>query len=74
LGKVIVSEAKEVGRQILGSKPYQYAFCYTRFIHSIVLPTQPTKFWNNYPIISISKEQILSQTSSFAMLKTCMFM
>jgi len=69
-----ISETKETGHQKLGSRPYHYAFWYTKFLHSIVLPVQPTKFWNNYPIISISKEQILSQTTSFAILKTCMFL
>ena len=72
--KVTVSEAKETGCQNLGSRPYHYAFWYTRFRHSFVLSVQSTNFWNNYPFISISKEKILSQTSSYAMLPTYMFM
>jgi len=60
--KVTVSEAKETGRQNLGSRPYHYAFWYTRFRHSFVLPGESTKFWNNYPFISISKEKIFVQT------------
>ena len=57
--KVTLSEAKETGCQNLGSRPYHYAFWYTRFRHSFVLPEQSTTFWNNYPFISISKEQNL---------------
>jgi len=63
--KVTVLEAKETGHQNLGSRPYHYAFWYTRFMLLFVLPTQSTKFWNHYPIISISKEQIHRKTSSF---------
>jgi len=72
--KVTVSETKKPGCQNLGSKQYHYAFWYTRFMNFFVLPTQSTKFWNNYCIISISEEQFLSLTSSFAMLPTRMFM
>jgi hypothetical protein len=68
-----VSETKETGSQSLGSKPYQYKFLYRRFIHSFFLPTQSTKFWNNYCITSISKDQILSQTNSFYMMPTLTF-
>jgi len=48
--KVTVSEAKETGRENLGCRPYHYAIWYTRFRHSLVLPRQSTKFWNNYPL------------------------
>jgi hypothetical protein len=53
--KVTVSEAKETGCQNLASRPYHYAFWFTIFIHSFVLPKQSTMFWNNYCIISVSK-------------------
>jgi hypothetical protein len=63
--KVMTSETKEIGSQNLGSKPYQNAFLNTSFIHLYVHPTESTKFWNNYRIISILKDRILGQTSSF---------
>jgi hypothetical protein len=53
MGKVTVSETKEIGSQNLGSKTYQYSFLYTRFINSFVFPTQSTKFRNftaSYPL------------------------
>jgi len=62
--KVTVSETKGIGRQNLGSKPYQCAFLHTMFIHTFVLPTQSTKFWNNYRILSISKS-LAKQVNKF---------
>jgi hypothetical protein len=42
--KVTVSETKEIGRHNLGSRQYQYAFWYSTFMHSFVLPAQATIF------------------------------
>ena len=72
--KGTVTEKNETGSQNWGSNPCPIRTLYTRFIHSFVLPTQSTKFWNNYHIISISKDWILHQTSWFSMMPTIMFM